>query len=201
MNQYFKIEKRLHGHFQLNENDECRAIYTYTPRKGPGFSESNHLIYNFKFGVGTDKNGAIEEVCKLIYSLNKWDIIKQFTWIPIPPSKSKDDPMYDDRLIKVLEGLKKHFPNFDYREVFINKKSRDPAHEAEKRPESLDHMNNWGVNRNLLHDLTDYVIIFDDLITTGASFKAAQTLLQKIDSTINVVGLFIARSESTVNDN
>jgi predicted amidophosphoribosyltransferase len=38
------------------------------------------------------------------------------------------------------------------------------------------------------------IAIFDDVITTGASFKAAQEILQKEFPKIPIIGIFIARN-------
>ncbi len=96
-------------HTFIEAEDECLYLGEYTARKGCQFSDTNQLIFNFKKPM--DRRGqprwdykgrAVEkagrEMREALDALNpKWLSIA--TLVPMPPSKVKSDPMYDDRLI------------------------------------------------------------------------------------------------------
>lgn len=109
----------------------------YTAGRTWGYSEANNLISNLKkarkyFGTPARKYklDAIEEVALLLKSqvVEKLDI-SQITMVPIPPSKSKDDPRYDDRILTLIQkscdGV-----NADIRELLFNNNSMEAAHES-----------------------------------------------------------------------
>jgi predicted amidophosphoribosyltransferase len=113
----------------------------------------------------------------------------------MPPSKREDDPDYDARLVQVLEKLKNKDNDFKYEEVLANKKSRKAAHSLknEPRPTKDEHLNNFIVENNLRNKNVEAIVIFDDVIYSGASFKAAKEVLKKHYGPILICGLFIAR--------
>jgi hypothetical protein len=55
------------------------------------------------------------------------------TFVPVPPSKAKTDPLYDDRLLQVLHGI---WPGqaTDMRELIVQPNKHDAVHDRDDRP-------------------------------------------------------------------
>ena len=166
-----KIDELIRDdHFYLNENDHCFYMGEYTPRKGATYSKTNQLILNFKKSLEKKgrpeyayKGRAIEQIAGLIRS-QKFDLDK-VTFIPVPPSKNKNDPLYDDRLIRVLESYNKSAGGMvDYREIITQTESTEAFHDAEQRPKPDDLMDIYRVDVGKCKDVKESIIIFDDII-------------------------------------
>ena len=50
------------------------------------------------------------------------------TLVPIPPSKAKNDPLHDDRLIQMLRAIRPK-GSLDIRELIVQMQSTAAAHE------------------------------------------------------------------------
>jgi len=130
-------------HTFIEAEDECLYLGEYTARKGYQFSETNHLIFNLKKPM--DRRGqpgwpykrrAIEtagrQMREALDALNpQW--LSTATLISMPPSKVKSDPMYDDRLIQMLQVLGAGL-QLDVREMIAQRESTEAAHSTELRP-------------------------------------------------------------------
>ena len=119
------------------------------------------------------------------------------TWVPIPPSRAKGDPEYDDRLLQVLYKVAQILQRqLDIRELIRQKKNTQPSHRSSSRPSPDDIAANYFIDENLMTDsIQCKVALFDDVITTGAHFKAAQSALKQRFPRIVIGGIFIARAE------
>jgi hypothetical protein len=199
-------EALISQHSCLNNKDEYYFLGEYAGCKGFLHSEMNVLIQNFKKPMDRKnkdewwyKENAITQIAKLITNAKNWNNIDQYTWVPIPSSKTKSDPMYDDRLIQVLNRINviSGSGSLDIRDIVVPSNSWESAHvNKNPRPSVEDHLSNWKINENLLlpNPNPNTIIIFDDVITMGASFKAAQTLLNIKFPGIPIIGLFVARA-------
>src|SRR5437899_3163652 len=122
------MEKRLHQvgeverpqHYFLEPEHRCYFWGEYTPWEHTGgrrwdFSETNRLIANFKKPMdrqGKDdwrhKQEAIDRISQAFSAFWKWSVLHQrgVMLVPIPPSKHADDPLHDDRVARVLDGIR-----------------------------------------------------------------------------------------------
>ena len=116
------------------------------------------------------------------------------TWVPIPPSHAKDHSEYDDRLLQVLHKLASELA-LDIRELIWQKESTQPSHSSALRPSPDEIAANYFIDESLTDPMPRKIALFDDVITTGAHFKAAQKVLQQRFPETTIVGIFIARSE------
>ena len=183
-------------HSFLTEDDECYYFMEYTSYAGPHHSSANSMIQNFKKPV--DRKGKPEYKFKeqAILSISK--IMQDAlmigapfaTFVPMPPSRIKGDPLYDDRLMKCLIGA---CPRCDVRELIYCQQNIVAAHTASKRPSVAELIANFAIDKSLSSNLPNSIVLIDDLLTTGAHFKAAKTLIQQEFQGINVLGIFIAR--------
>ncbi len=199
-------EVLLRDHHYLERDDLCGFLGEYNPRGNLPFSKYiqkglNSLILNFKKPVdklgeasGKYKTSAINEISEMLLgageSFNAW--LKQATLVPIPPSKSRDDPLYDNRMLEVLQTLNMD-GSLDVRELILQRQSTPTAHQSIVRPSLEEIRQNYRVNEQEAHELGDSIGLFDDVITTGAHFKAAKSLLTERFGDVTIYGIFVAR--------
>jgi hypothetical protein len=191
----------LPDHFYLGIDDECYFYGEYTVKGGFAHSDTNRLILNFKKEMNRSGNPdwkykaeAITEIANIFTSLNDWPQLQNFTWVPIPPSKDKNDPNHDDRLLQTLQKMKVRFQNLDFRELVRIIRSRQPAHGNENRPTPENHYSNFEIDQTLTTPAPTSIVIFDDVITTGSGFKAMKRLLSNNFPGVKVIGVFVARA-------
>jgi hypothetical protein len=180
-----KIDPITCGHHSyLNADDECYFLGEYTARKGFSHSATNNLIINFKKPLDRrglpqwkHKASKITEAANALHNaLMQYDL-RSTTFVPVPPSKAKGDPMYDDRMSEMLRQLSELFRTtagyaLDVREVVIQRQSTEAAHDAHARPSPEQLAGLYDVDSAMLADSRPHVLICDDVLTTGSHFKA-----------------------------
>lgn len=102
-------------HWYLTAEDQCYYFCEYTPRAGFSHSDANSFISNFKKPV--TKRGLAEYRYKEQAIARAITMLRQVlstqepafwpgtTFVPIPPSRLPDDPEYDDRTRRVVDGI------------------------------------------------------------------------------------------------
>ena len=194
-------ELHLSDHCYLTSSDECLFLREYIPHVGYSGGETNSLISNFKKGL--DRRGqpgwlykgrAIRQIAQELVSTLNSEWLKIATLIPIPPSKSKQHPLYDDRMTQVLELL----PTLvglqcDVRELILQTVDMESAHTSESRPSPEQIRANYAIDNTLISPVPKTIGIFDDVLTTGAHFKAAADLLSETFPGVHITGIFVAR--------
>jgi hypothetical protein len=187
----------LPAHYYLDAADVCYFAGEYTAGAGHAFSETNQLILNFKKSV--EKRGsaqwqykerAIEQAAALLRGAIRKDL--KITFVPVPPSKAKSDPLYDDRLIRLLDTMCAGRP-WERRELVIQSHSTEPAHKSAARPSVDELMANYYIDKALTKPDPPLLCVVDDVLTTGSHFKAVKQLLAEQFPSVPIIGLFIAR--------
>ena len=113
------------------------------------------------------------------------------TIVPIPSSKCKTDPLYDDRMIQIAERARCFN---DVRELLIQPSSRKAAHEGTRlRPSQIEEI--WELDESKSAPAPSKIIILDDILTHGAQFRTADKILRKRFPEAEIRGLVIARCE------
>jgi predicted amidophosphoribosyltransferase len=110
----------------------------------------------------------------------------------MPPSKVKSDPMYDDRLMQMLQVLGADL-QLDVREMITQRESTEAAHSIEVRPRVDELCDNYSIDDSLVDPPPRVIGVIDDVLTTGSHFKAAQRLLRDRFPAIKIYGIFVAR--------
>jgi len=184
-------------HWYLEPEDECYYIGEYTARGGHACSETNQLIHNFKKSLERRgrpewnyKERAISRIANLIRANIRNDAV--LTFVPIPPSKSKDHPLYDDRMSRVLNFASSGRPS-DVRELIVQVRSVEATHLSNERPSPDDLLQNYLLDEALCMPEPQLIFLVDDVLTTGCHFKAAKRLLSTRFPNVRIVGLFVAR--------
>lgn len=159
--------------------------------------KTNQLIMNLKKEVGRRgmsdwryKQEAIEKIA-MIFSLGlREDFLKKATLVPMPPSKAKTDPEYDDRMLQVAIKMGS---NLDVRELLGMKESVVASHARTDRPNPDELYELIEFNEACAEPEPSTIIVIDDLLTTGSHFVAAKRHLQERFPKAGIMGLFVAR--------
>ena len=193
-------------YYYLEKDDACYFydVFIAGGKKDKGFPNSiNNLINNFKKSPTQQgeahyhyKKKATKEISDILIHLKEWNKLKNFTWVPVPPHLHRADKYFDTRLFDVLNLIKKEM-SLDVKDLVQIKETRTPVHIAHRVNESRikpeDHYNNYEINKQLIDPIPSNIVIFDDLIVTGAGFKAMKQILSEIYPNAKIIGVFIAR--------
>ena len=194
-------ELMLPDHVYLDEEDTCFFLGEYTARRGYAFSATNQLIFNFKKDMSRRvypaewryKDLAIQEAAAAFRNAINPGFLDQVTFVPIPPSKARNDPEYDDRVTRMLHQIRSN-PPIDVRELVVQTVSTDPVHDSEDRLSPDQIVAIYGIDEALTTpDVRSGIMIVDDVLTTGSHFRAARTMLSERFPSAHIAGMFIAR--------
>lgn len=186
-------------HWYLTDADECYFLGEYSARKGYAFSATNSLVMNFKKKMDRRgraewayKDRAITQAAAAFRAALRDDAREVLTFVPVPPSKAKNDPLYDDRLLQMIQQI---WPGqtVDLRELVIQPASTDAVHDSDQRPSVSQIEAGYVTNPAFMNPPPSLIAITDDVLTTGAHFVAMRNKLRAIFPTTKMVGLFIAR--------
>lgn len=184
-------------HTFLTSDDRCFFLGEYTARGGFSHSATNNLIHNLKKPMdrrGTSqwrwKERAIGEAAAALNFAFGNATLAGITFVPIPPSKARTDPMYDDRMVQVLRGIR---PGLDVRELMVQHASRAAVHETEKRARPDEMVGQYQVVEALAAPVPSMIAICDDMVTTGCQYRAMRTVLGQRFPEAEFFGLFLAR--------
>ena len=186
-------------HRYLAAGDVCHFIGEYTARRGFAYSATNSLILDFKKPVGRAgrrewryKEEAITTAAAVLRGAVHPSVLDRLVFVPVPPSKARDDAGYDDRLVRLLRSVRPQQP-LDVRELIVQARSTEAAHRRTVRPRPDELAGLYRIDAAMAEPGPGVVAVVDDLLTTGAHFRAAATVLKAAFPDIDVVGLFLAR--------
>ena len=127
-------------HWYLTADDACYFIGEYTAYRGYAHSDTNHLIFNFKKTMDRRgrpewryKDRAIQTAVAAFRRTLAPKDLDRLTFVPTPPSKAKGDPLYDDRLTRMLGAIRPK-PPLDVRELVVQTVSTAAVHVRDVRP-------------------------------------------------------------------
>lgn len=187
-------------HSYIQPDDECLFLGDYTARKGWAYSATNQLIHNFKMPVrhrGTNRWPHKQRAIRTVAGLFSAQIASHFgslTLVPVPPSKLRTDPEYDDRLMGMLRALSPPAGlSADIRELVVQTSQMAAAHESEQRPPPSAWEGVYAIDETLSAPEPTWVGIVDDLLVTGCRFRAMSNVLRRRFPAARITGLFIAR--------
>lgn len=186
-------------HHYLTSSDSCYYFGEYTSGTGFAHSPTNNLISNFKKPISVKgtaqwpyKERAIKQVISLLKGV-KYPNPENIIFVPIPPSKTVQNPNYDDRITQVLTGACPDL-NIEYKELIMVKEDMDAFHQsatARLSPKQL--IGKLEINEVLADNIKPIIFLIDDVITTGSHFKACKELLLNRFPEVKVGGIFVAR--------
>jgi hypothetical protein len=92
----------------------------------------------------------------------------------------------------MLHGIRVE-PPLDVRELVVQRTSTAAVHDQENRPTPDQIQANYAIDDTLRDPVPQLIGLFDDVLTTGAHYRAALAVLQKAFPGVRIIGLFIAR--------
>ena len=201
-----RIDAQMAGiHRALSITDECYFLWEYTAYGPYDYSIGNELIKNIKKPIDRKgspewkwKDFAIREIAtQLATALPAVIGFSTTTLIPIPPSKCRTNPLYDDRLLQILRLACP--ADADIRELIVNKTDLQPAHTSAEdyRPSVQTILDNyaWSEPATPLQAPPPHhtIVLFDDVLTGGNHFVACKRFLLQRFPTHHIIGIFICR--------
>ncbi len=184
-------------HFHLQAEDRCLFFGAYTSRKGFDHGETNNLISNLQKPVARKgladyryKEVAIDKIAAAIRAASGKAERGEVVIVPAPPSKPRGHADYDDRIERIARRIA---PTADVRCLLETIAPREQAKRADHRPSIEELAGTMRVVTELLSSSPAEIILLDDVITNGTTFKAAQRMLRPLCADIKIVGLFVAR--------
>ncbi len=186
-------------HHHLTEDDECYYFLEYTSGRDYKFSKANNAISNLKKKPSNRNRPDYKYKLEVIRAASnefrgalnpQW--LQKATLVPIPGSKAKDHPDYDDRMEQVCMGIR---AGLDVRNLVVQRESTVASHEVDGGPRvTVDELLDlYQIDENLAHPTPDSIAIFDDVLTAGVHFRAMKNTLAHRFPGTPIVGMFIAR--------
>ena len=177
-----KYDTQLHTRHYLDQDDECWYFMEHL-EGGYAASPSNQKISNLKKSITTQgtpqgayKQKAIEEFADDLKAVN-FDKHGDIAIVPAPTSNPRGSQNCDDRLDKVAKLLTDKYPNLILEHLIDTKVSVTPANHGGSR--NIDTIKVNTVWNGFSSDEIDTIIILDDVITTGAHFKAWKEVIKQ----------------------
>jgi hypothetical protein len=191
----------------LCREDRCLFFADFHASQGWNASPTNQLIANFKRArsqiddnpIGQRlrryREQAIHEISAALRGqFTRGEVDARCTFVPIPTSKSPDDPECSDRLERTLQLAFEGY-RADIRPLLRQTVSTVADHLSgdgrityEKLLEitALD-------PRHLRTPLRRTLVLFDDVLTTGKHYKVAKACIRQAFPEQEIVGIFVAR--------
>lgn len=184
---------------ELSVNDNCFYYLDHTDG-GYSVSDANQQIFNIKKPM--DRKGRSEwrykekAIDRFANDLAGFLIENEFSlydsvMVAIPPSKTRNNPEYDDRIVRVIQQAS-HIANVDWLDPFDAVKDSDPAHCGGQRSVSFTTSNIvFNEDYSLLRSY-DICLIIDDVLTSGSHYVACKNKIKELNPEIEVLGVFWA---------
>ena len=189
-------------HTNVDANDELYFLLEYTSGRDYSFSRANQLIANLKKKPSRPekelywKGRAISQCSVVLSTVLNSAWLDIGTLVPVPCSKAKGHPDYDDRLTRVCRGIRPAKPP-NVRELVIQTKTLDASHEAEQqgkmRATVAELLDVYSIDEALAQPTPASIVIVDDMLTVGTHYRAMHTILRRRFSNTPIAGLFITR--------
>jgi hypothetical protein len=189
-----KIDPVENPPYRLGLNDKCYYARDYVAHGGYAASEANQLILNFKKPMSRQKTPEWRHKLRAVrqFARELSSVLPDGATIgSIPSSIEMGDPDYDPRLDWTLELLRKMSRGFAIEYPITRRMTTQSVHDGARRDPAEIYIDlEW----KGFKAVPDSMFLIDDVITTGAHFKACQQLIREHHSEIEIVGLFWART-------
>jgi hypothetical protein len=182
-------------HAYLREDDECYFLYEYTAGVGWRGGETNQLIHNLQKKQGDRgfqyKTPAIVQCASAFSETINGNWLADACLVPVPPSKIKADPLYDDRIHRVCSLIRK--PGAPSVKDLIEQIESTDTFKGGNRQRPDELRANYRFDEPSMVGLPRNIGIVDDLLTTGSHFRAIKDMILERSLDRRVVGFFVAR--------
>lgn len=185
----------------LVDDDKCYYYGEYTSGGGFQKSETNQQILNLKKKPSSSagelwyKQRAVEYWGRILSASLDIKADSRVTFVPMPCSKPIGHPDFDDRMHKVLLSMARGKPPTDIRPILVQTELRPSQHEGGGRLTPAELLKTMEIDpTQVCFPARATVVILDDVITMGASFNAAKSLIEQVNGVEHVIGLFLAKT-------
>jgi hypothetical protein len=177
-------------------------MFEYTSGKKYDYSATNSLISNLKKKPGSSsfaelqyKADAIQQCASSISAAVNLGTLPSWTIVPVPPSKHKTDPAYDDRLLRICKLIGSAQATLDVRELVLQSASTVAAHEAGagQRLTVSDLVHLYTIDEAVAQPTPLNILVVDDVLTAGTHYRAMHIVLSQRFPGVPINGIFIAR--------
>lgn len=167
----------------------------YASRAAFPQAETVSLIRNFKIPAKAtpeqlaQKQSAIKRFANELVQLLKKQVAWYLTWIP--PSLPKGAAGYDDRLEQVARLVAARCPGIKMHEFFVRTAATGPLHKSRgiREPNAIRADWNFTPPNGFIPGV-DRILVLDDVVTTGASMRAAFDIIQSaLGESTQVMGI------------
>jgi predicted amidophosphoribosyltransferase len=190
-------------HAFLAASDCCAYLAAYLPGTGWRAGGCNQLIRNFKCEPSIARSNSQRRRHKrhAITTLARWlraavsrEQAEGCTWVPIPPSKWRGDPDYDDRLTRTL-NLAFHAYDVDVRGLLYQTENTVPDHSGTTRLSAVALYDKLCLDVQALsaRPIRARIALFDDVLTTGKHYKCCERRLRQALPSTPITGVFLMR--------
>jgi predicted amidophosphoribosyltransferase len=194
--------RSLSRYRHLEAGDRCFYLRDYTPRRGFLHGETNALIWDLKRSPvwrGTAlwrwKQRALARLARELARGLPAAWLARATLVPIPPSRVRGDPLYDDRMLAALALLARETApvGADVRQLVVQTASTRSSSRGERRLSPREIAAVYRVDEAAASPRPRAIGLCDDVLSTGAHFRAAKDLLVRRFPGTEVRGFFFAR--------
>ncbi len=186
-------------HFFLTAEDDCYFLREYTAGAGFGHGETNNIISNLKKSVDRRgwpewryKEAAIRQAGTELRAALGDELLRQVTIVPMPPSRSRSNLLYADRMLRIVEVMTEGL-TCDVRELIVQPNDMPAAHTAATRPRPEDWYAAYAVDESFANPPPTNVLVIDDVLTAGAHLAGLKRRLVERFPGVGVYGVFYAR--------
>lgn len=190
-------------HYYLDSGDTCYFIGEFTSHQGYAYSELNQIISNLKKSPLLKKTSPAEYKHKLKdirrvaacfrRGLTEEVLNTKATLVPIPPSKTKSNSEYDNRITMICHGIVLGYSSPDVQELICCHEDTIATHNQASKPSPEALVSNYRIAVDPGYNPRPILFLVDDMLTTGSHFKACKMLISKTYPDSEVIGLFVAR--------
>jgi len=197
------------AHCPDHEKKDIFYARIYTIGQGYMYSTTNNDIINLKHtpdsgsGPLRYKKRAIRKCAQELAGFFGLNLSTQFAAVPIPPSKTRAHPLYDDRLEQVVNKVAQICANVIAYPVLEGIMDLEPYHSGAERSAQgcFDAMQVVDTQRRLYAQSTGRTIaVVDDVLTSGAHYEGARWHLQREFPQDRIIGVFWTKAEPLEDD-
>jgi predicted amidophosphoribosyltransferase len=172
-----RLDLLLGEHCYLDCSDECYFLCMYDCSHQRSLKS---LVISLKQG----EKSAIDMAADELLNALPWDWVNRFTFVPMPSSSGTWNP---------IRLLLSRLPRLDKRELLLQRQVTRRSCDGWRIP-PLQRSNLLFLNESQAIPKPVTVVILDDVVTTGAHFRAAKLVVRKKWPCMRVIGLFLSRT-------
>lgn len=178
----------------------------YTIGQGYQFSTTNQLIFNLKKSPQSSsaelyyKRRSIRQFAQEVIALFQAQLspARSITLVPMPPSKDRFHPAYDDRMEQVASAIATEFTNVEWLPMLQATGSRESSHlrSGRRDPNQIYQLMAIDQAEASRYQAGSTIALLDDVLTSGAQFAAARRRIAEVLPDADVIGIFWAKAVS-----